>query len=203
MNKRIIKIAFYGKMGAGKTTASLAASGALADKFGQEDSIGYVIKFAQPLYNCLQAFHRTVKEAPERTFMQRTGDLARREFGDNIMERIFRENVEGLITNKLPTLAQSNVLIMTDDLRFLGEYKLLKEMGFCIIQIEADEETRKERLGSSFTNIRHRSEMEQEQFIPDFVIENNQTLDYMTALENKIKFLADNQSLFGDEPCQV
>jgi dephospho-CoA kinase len=198
LEKRVIKIAFCGKMGAGKTQATYSMLGLLADQFGQDNSVGFVIKFAQPLYNSLIAFHRYSKGKAERTFMQRLGDLARREFGDNVLDNIFRENVEGLITNKLPELTQENVLIMTDDLRFLTEYELLKEMGFCIIRVEASEEVRKERLGETFTNIKHRSEVEQELFVPDFVIDNSQSDTHMAILEAHLKHLVETQNLFGD-----
>lgn len=198
MEKRVIKIAFSGKMGSGKTQASYRTLGLLADKFGSDNSIGFIIKFAQPLYTSMMAFHRNTKGQAERVFLQRLGDLARREFGDTIMEDIFRENVEGLITNELPKLSQENVLIMTDDLRFLGEYNLLKELGFCIVRVEADEEVRKERLGEAFTNIKHRSEVEQELFVPDFVIDNSHNEVDMMTLESHIRYLIDYKNLFGD-----
>jgi len=196
MEKRLIKLAFYGKMGAGKTTASLKMLELLTERFDGENSIGYIITFAQPLKYALLAMHRNAKGSAERVFMQRLGDLARREFGEDVFEKILQENVDGLITNKLPTISQQNVLIMTDDLRFRGEYKLLRNLGFCIIQIETDDKFRKQRIGDAFTNTRHRSETEQEGFVPDFVIQNNGS---QLEFEQALRHLTITENLFGLE----
>ncbi len=198
-NKNIYKLAFCGKMGAGKTSASLIALGLLAEHFGQQNSIGYVIKFAQPLYQSMLAFHRNKTGNPERTFLQRLGDLARREFGDNIFEAIFEENVAGLITNRLPQLTQQNVLIMADDLRFLGEYKLLKRLGFTIIGVEAPEDIRQRRLGDTFVNVKHRSETELSLFSPDYVIYNDVEEPQLVTFEANIKSLLQEINFFERE----
>ena len=192
--KQFYKIAFTGKMGAGKTSASLLALGLLADKYGQEDAVGFVIKFANPLHACAIAFHR--KEKP-RVFLQRLGDLARREFGDDIFEQIFKSNVDGLINIKAPEIKQNHILIMTDDLRFLGEYHLVKELGFTVIRIDSDEEQRKQWLGNAYMNVRHRSEMEMEQFEPDFVITNNILDPHMADVENQLRVLFQQHGLMG------
>lgn len=184
LDKVIHKIAFTGKMGAGKTSASIAVPGILADLYGGENSIAYVIAFANPLKQCSLAFHQHQKH---RTFLQRLGDLARRELGDDIFERIFEENVEGLITNKVPELHQQHIAIMTDDLRFMGEYKLVKKLGFTVVRIEADDDIRKQRLGETFTNVRHRSEVEMEQFEPDCVLYNNINEPQLLSFEANLK----------------
>lgn len=193
--KNIYKLAFTGKMGSGKTTASLAALGLFTEKYGPSDSIGYVIKFANPLYQCAAAFH--CKEKP-RTFLQRVGDLARREFGDDIMERIFEENVEGLIRNKIPQIPQNNILVMTDDLRFKGEFALVKKLGFTTVKIDATEEARKRRIGDLFNNTQHRSEMEMEQCLPDFVVSNDEEHPHALTLETQLKDLFEQNKLIGD-----
>ena len=194
-NKNVYKIAFCGKMSAGKTSATLITLGILTEKYGPDASIGYVLKFAQPLYQSMLAFHRNTKAKPERVFLQRLGDLARREFGDNVFENIFEENVNGLITNRLPQIAQQHVLIMTDDLRFLGEYNLLRKLGFTIIKVEAEEEIRKERAGEAFTNINHRSELEQDLFTADFIVNNDTNDVQMVGFESALKTLITENNL--------
>lgn len=195
LHKRIYKLAFTGKMGSGKTSASLIALGALTEKYGMDNSIGYVISFAYPLHQCAVALHRKSKP---RLFLQRLGDLARREFGDDIFERIFVDNIDGLITNRVPELDKNHILIMTDDLRFLGEYKVAKAMGFTIIRLEADEEIRQRRLDNTFLNTNHRSELEMDQFEPDFVILNNENDPHMVSLSRKITALMNDRILIGD-----
>jgi dephospho-CoA kinase len=194
--KNIYKIAFMGKMGSGKTSVAYMALGLLNEKYGGLDkAIGYIIKFANPLHQTAVAFHRTEKP---RVFLQRLGDLARREFGDSVFEKIFQENVEGLLMNKLPTLSQEHVLIMTDDLRFRGEYELAKQLGFTVIKVDADEEVRRRRIGDTFVNVKHRSETEQELFEPDFVLYNNDDDPFMLALESQFKELINQHKLFGE-----
>ena len=195
-DKKIYKLAFSGKMGAGKTSAIISALGYLTELYGPDQVIGYAIKFAQPLYQSMVSFHRFTKGNPERTFLQRLGDLARREFGDDIMERIFAENVEGVITNKLPILTQEHVLISCDDLRFVGEYKLLKKMGFTTIGVEASEDVRKKRLGDAYTNTKHRSEVELSLFSPDYIVQNNVEEPYLVTFESDLKNLLNEIKIF-------
>jgi dephospho-CoA kinase len=195
MNKNIYKLAFTGLMGAGKTSTSLLALGIFTEKYGPDNSIGYVIQFANPLHQSAVAFHR--REKP-RTFLQRLGDLARREFGEDVFEKIFEENVEGLTNNRVPQLKQNHILLMTDDLRFLGEYNLLKRLGFAIIRVEADEELRKERIGPTFTNVKHRSETEMELFTPDFVISNNDRDPHMLSVDAQLRQLFSEHNLIGE-----
>lgn len=194
-NKNIYKLAFTGKMGAGKTTASLVSLGILTEKYGHQASIGYVIQFANPLHQSAVAFHR--KEKP-RLFLQRLGDLARREFGEKVFEEIFEENVEGLINQRVPTLTQDHILVMTDDLRFLGENRLLKKLGFTVIKVEADEEFRRQRIGSTFLNVKHRSEIEMEQIVPDFVINNNVNDPRSLHLESQLRQIFSEHNLIGE-----
>lgn len=184
--KNICKIAFTGKMGAGKSTATLSSLGLFTEKYGFDDTKGFIIAFANPLHQCAMAFH--CKEKP-RKFLQRVGDVAREEFGDDIIEKIFQENVENLINKRIPGMPEGNVLIMVDDLRFLNEYKLVKELGFTVIRVETDEEVRKKRLGNLFTNVKHRSETEMELFAPDFVIQNNDEDPEYINLESQLKQL--------------
>ena len=194
MNK-VHKIAFTGKMGAGKSTAALVALGIYTEMYGPEDSIGVIIQFANPLHQAAVAFHR--REKP-RVFLQRLGDLARREFGDDVFEQIFHENVDGFINNRLPQIPQTHALLMTDDLRFKGEYKLVKNLGFTVIRVEAAEEVRKQRLGNAFTNVKHRSEMEMEQFRPDFVIDNSAYDPQSLAVDSQLRQIFSENNLIGD-----
>jgi hypothetical protein len=185
--KQIYKIAFCGKMGAGKTTAALQLTGIMQDRFG-DDAYCCVIKFGQPIYGALAVLHRRTKE---RTFMQRFGDLARREFGDDVFERIFQENVEAFVARKVPELSADHILLMTDDVRFLGEYGLVKQLGFTVVKIDAAEAAREARAGETFQNLQHRSEVEQEAFVPDFVIDNDVSEPHMMAFESELANLLD------------
>lgn len=182
-NKQLFKVAFCGKMGAGKTASTLAALGLLKAIYG-DSAAGFVIKFAQPIYATVRAFHRGEKP---RVFMQRLGDLARREFGDDIMEKIFEENFAGLVTQELPSRQEKYILIMSDDCRFIKEWELLKNLGFTIIKVEADDEIRAKRIGETFTNVKHRSETELLKIKPDFIINNNEDDQFLVNLTEEIK----------------
>ena len=191
-NKQIYKVAFTGPFGAGKTSAAFITTGVLSELYGGDNAIAYIIAFANPLKQCSLAFHRKEKE---RRFLQRIADVAREEFGDDIMERIFTANYESLITNKVPQLHQEHVVIMTDDLRFLNEYKLLKELGFTVIRIDADAEIRRRRLGDSYTGTNHRSEIEMELFEPDFVLYNNVEEPLLVTFESNLKDILINNKI--------
>lgn len=193
--KNIYKLAFTGKMGAGKTTAALEALGIFTEHYGPEDSIGYIIQFANPLHQSAVAFHR--REKP-RTFLQRLGDLARREFGEDVFENIFEENVVALENITAHKIAQNNILLLTDDLRFLGEYTLVKELGFSVIRVEASEPVREIRLGKAFTNVKHRSETEMEQIRPDFVISNDINDPHKLAVNAQLRQIFSEHKLVGD-----
>lgn len=170
MGKIIYKLAFCGKMKSGKTTASLIIPSFLADKYGKDNSTVFIIKFAYPIYQCVQALHQAGKP---RLFMQRMSDLAKREFGKDVFVKIFEENFNSLLNVKLPQIEQEHVAILTDDVRFLAEYDLIKRLGFITIKIDADEEVRASRSEGDFFGLQHNSEIEQEFIVPDFVIQNN------------------------------
>jgi hypothetical protein len=195
--KKVHKLAFCGKMGAGKSVAIVSSLDCLADLYGGDNVIGYSIKFANPLYQSMLAFHRMTKGQSERTFLQRLGDLARREFGDDIMEKIFSENVGGVITNKLPIVSQEHVLISCDDVRFLNEYKLVKSLGFTVIRVDAPDEIRKQRLGDAYTNVNHRSEVELALFSPDYVIQNDKNEPFLETFDAGLKHLLGEIKFFA------
>jgi hypothetical protein len=197
--KKVHRLAFCGKMGSGKTSAAMLALGCMTDLYGNEASIGYILKFAQPLYTSMIAFHRNKGGSAERTFLQRLGDLARREFGDDVFQKVLEENVVGLITNKLPELTQEHVLIMVDDVRFLGEYSLIKQLGFTLIGVEAPEEIRQRRLGDSFINLKHRSEVELALFSPDYVVYNDVEEPQLVTFNTSIKTLLEEINFFERE----
>jgi len=193
--KHIYKIAFTGKMGSGKTAASIITTGLLMEKYN-EDAIGTVIKFANPIYQTVKAFHRT--DNP-RIFKQRLGDLARREFGDDIFEKIFAENVQNYLTNRVPELEQNHIVLMTDDLRFIKEYEVAKRFGFTIIRLSSDEDTRRTRIGdASFINTKHRSEIEQDLFVPDFTVNNNVDDPLLSNFENLLRDFYRENKLLGE-----
>jgi energy-coupling factor transporter ATP-binding protein EcfA2 len=173
LDKIIHKIAFCGKMGSGKSTAAIALTGLMTDKYGYQDLKAWVIAFANPLKMSAMAFKVEENEEKPRVFLQRLADLARREFGEDIMIRILQKSVNHAIYEAAPQIPHSHILIMCDDLRFKDEAEALKQMGFVLVRIEANDEIRKQRLGDAYTNVTHRSEMELDLFEPDFVVRND------------------------------
>jgi hypothetical protein len=182
-------------MHAGKTLATGLTFDLLSEKYGAEESMGWYIKFANPIYQAIKALHR--KDKP-RVFMQRFGDLARREFGDDVFEKIFEENVHGFLTKRVPIIPQTHVVLMTDDLRFYREYELVKRLGFVVVKIEADEEVRRARGSEAFVNLKHRSEAESDLFTPDFIVENNIEHPFRLEFKQALRQLYEDNKLLGD-----
>lgn len=176
----ILRCAFIGKMRAGKSQAAEFLVGAL-----KPDEI-HILKFADPLYQCLPIFRQ---EAKHRLFLQKVGDAARLSLGDDIFERIFSQRyyeIEQRVASQDAVLRlsqQDRVLILCDDVRFLGEYDLVKSLGFLTVGIYANELTRRERNLGMWGDNSHRSETELDKLTPDIFIHNEGSLD---EFRNKI-----------------
>ena len=169
-------------MGSGKTTAANMVAAILNNKF-ENNTTAFLIKFANPIYRTVGVLHIDGKP---RSFMQKFGDLCRSEFGDDIFERVFEFEYNILIDDEIGKRKQEYIVILVDDLRFNGEYRLLKELGFTVVKINADEDVRRERLGGdrgTFINTQHRSELELNYIKGDINISNNGSF---TDLHKKI-----------------
>ena len=66
--RNIYKLAFTGKMGAGKTSAVINTFDILSEQFGQENTFGSIISFAAPLHQTAEFFKRNEKP---RIFLQK------------------------------------------------------------------------------------------------------------------------------------
>lgn len=174
----ILRCAFIGKMRAGKSTACELLVNAL-----KPDEV-HLLKFADPIYQCLPIFRQ---EKKHRLFMQKVGDAARLSLGDDIFERIFSQRyfeIEHRVTSQDTMLRpeqQDRVLILCDDVRFLGEYDLVKTLGFLTVGIYANELTRRERDPGTWGDNRHRSETELDKLVPDIFVANEGSLDELRA----------------------
>lgn len=153
--KEIVRIGFAGKMGTGKTTAANELERVLR---AEGKSTAHIpLKFADPIYEVLRVLHRWEDEGKPRAFMQKFGDVAREEFGDDIFERLFEEKY---FTAEMDTevIPYKRVLITVDDVRHENELILLRNLGFYIIGLECPLEVRQKRI--NFIDSSHRSETE-------------------------------------------
>jgi dephospho-CoA kinase len=183
--QKLYKFAFCGKMGSGKTTAMQMVAAILQNKYGENNTTAFHLKFAGPIYRTLGVLHVPGKP---RVFMQLFGDLCRKEFGDDVFEKALEVEYTELLNKEVVNRPQEHVSILIDDVRFVGEAELLKKLGFKIIKVEAKEDQRKIRLAETFENITHRSETELESIDTDVTVDNN--LSYM-ELHKQIKELLD------------
>lgn len=156
--REIIRVAFAGKMGVGKTTAANMLEEILRKDEGSAVS-SINLKFADPIYEVLQILGRWEDNSFEkpRQFMQKFADLARHEFGDDIFELLF-EGKYFTAEMSCDVLKTPRILISVDDVRFENELILLHNLGFYIIGIECPDNIRSRRV--DFINPNHRSETE-------------------------------------------
>lgn len=191
----ILKVAFVGKMGSGKTTAAELMEEVIRENM---PVAAVNLKFANPIYDVVSLFARsqeTELEVKPRQFMQDLGDIARRDFGDSVFERLFeREFINTVnLTNALP--GNRLTMITCDDVRFIGEAHLLTGLGFHIIEIECPDDIRKARLGDAYVNESHRSEMELEEIEKDATVINDGTIE---EFRENLKFTAGFLGLTGE-----
>ena len=178
----MIKLAFTGQACAGKTTAVEAI-------YKEGSGLCNNIKFAQPLYDCLEIFDQPKQRVP----MQLLSEWAKSNFGRDIFVKIFNQRAEMYQTYKMVPPKY----LLNDDCRFIMEAEYLKNNGWKLVYIEADEAVRKERsddLGLEWSP-EHESETEipQVKELCDFVITNNgdlsvfhgEVLDIVKSLDDK------------------
>ena len=153
----MIKLAFAGNMRAGKDVSAEYLKKYIKD--------ATLFSFAEPIYDILHMVQDNLgfKQEKNRIFLQFLGDWARKQQADIWVNKLI---------DKMKNATTS--VFVTDD-RYLNELKRLKEEGFIIIRINADENTRIER---GATNLLHSSEMELDLFTNyDYIIDNNTSFE--------------------------
>lgn len=153
----MIKIAMAGNMRAGKDTCA----DYIKEKYLNNAK---TYSFAEPLYDLLYMTqdYLNIERKKERNYLQFIGD-----YGRQINPTIW---IDKLIT-KLDTTCP----ILITDARYYNELIRLKEEGFIIIRVLADETIRIKRGAMSLT---HKSELEFDLFTEyDYIIDNNSTFN--------------------------
>ena len=155
-----MKIAFAGKMGVGKDTAYEYIA-------GKYDKPITNIKFAQGIYDILK-YSQTIcnfTHVKDRRFLQLVGDWA-------------RDNDPNVWVNlALQKASETDHCIITD-LRYLNEFKKLKDNGWMCIKIVRSD-IQENRKGTGTTT--HSSETSIDLICDeswDYVIENNNNIDH-------------------------
>jgi len=157
-----IKIAVTGKIRSGKDTVShfFIERGFKRFKFG--DGIKEIIE---------KYFPDAWSKGKPRTYYQFIGQALRQLDPDVWIKYVLK---------KIEESGADNVII--DDMRQLNEAKKLKELGFIIIKVEADINTRLKRmvdLGDKFNleDLFHETEQQVDLIIPDFIVINNDSIE--------------------------
>lgn len=140
-----MKIGISGKQGAGKT----ALAKILIEKYNFQK-----VSFADGVKNTgMQVFGLTYDQAfgnsKDRVLLQQIGQKLR-EIDPNVWVNMVVREI------KKSDKVIPNVVI--DDVRFKNEFDTLRENGFIMVRIDASEDIRKERIGSTFANPTHISE---------------------------------------------
>ena len=165
------KIGIIGQQCSGKSTVAK-----LIQELN-EDSTVYVLKFAEPIYQSWSALHQDFKN---RGFMQEFSDVAKKYCGQDVFVKCFEENVS-LFENEM--FAESNCILICDDIRYIHECDTAKKMGFKVLGVESDRSIRKERAekeGLDFIE-NHSSETEVPYLLSeaDYVLINNVPIDHL------------------------
>lgn len=133
--EKINGVYFVGQAGAGKTYCA----NYLREKYGFIPS-----KFALPVYS-LAEFYFGMK-AKDRKLLQFIGtDVGRELISPNIWAERFAQDIE-IVQETAKRLYNKDVKFVSDDVRFLNEHELLKEMGWTGIFLAVPEEVRIKRL---------------------------------------------------------
>lgn len=149
----VVRLAFSGKMGAGKTSAAeivAAETGATR------------MSFATALKTMCRDYFGMAKK--DRDLLQKVG-VALRE----VRPSVWTDIVERTLKSR-----GGRWDVVIDDLRFPNEAEMLRKHGFIIVEVVASEETRFKRLGSPTDWAETKDHAsETGKIISDVVIENN------------------------------
>ncbi|MDQ0976662.1 dephospho-CoA kinase [Neobacillus niacini] len=173
-----MRIAITGKMRSGKNTV---ADYFLIHKAFRSMAFGEGIKEVIQLY-----FPELLLQGKPRKLYQAIGQLFR-EFNPDIWVEILDRRLDQITT----WFGDENIDIVVTDLRQENEYKYLKEQGFIIIKVEAEDELRIERIkqsGDTFDHedFYHETELSVDALGFDYLITNNTTIE---DLNEQIKFI--------------
>lgn len=165
----MIRIAFSGPMRSGKDSSAeyLTRQYLLQAKS---------FSFAKPLYDILYMVQEflDLPENKDRAFLQFLGDWARQHKPTIWIDALIKDI----------KFEPKYIPVIVTDARYLNELCRLKEEGFIIIKIEADEEIRIQRGAIKLT---HQSELEFDLFTEyDYVVKNNTSLDDLYTELDKI-----------------
>jgi dephospho-CoA kinase len=151
----LIKIAIIGQQCSGKSTAAMCFQDATNMINGTAPSI--ILKFAGAIYGALEA----LKQPKNRGFMQEFADVAKKYFGEDVLQRVFEKEVKEHENDGIVNM------IICDDVRRFYELYCVLNLGFHIIALDVPRGIRKnraERLHLDFIE-NHNSETE----VPDII----------------------------------
>jgi len=132
-------IAFYGKMGAGKSTLAKALSSQYNNM--QMDYYPNIYSFGAGVKKCAKDYFDT--ETKDRDLLVGIG-MKMREVHEDVWIDYLQRNMQK-DAKKCQQLKMRHIPIV-DDLRFENEYKYLKENGFKIIKLHISPELQEHRL---------------------------------------------------------
>lgn len=165
------KIAITGQMGSGKST--------LANLIRNTIDC-YITSFSSPIREILKGLNLPIT----RNILQETGDFFRK-FNETVWAEFLLKEIESISKN-----------IVIDGIRYKFEMDLLAKNGFTIIKIMSKEDLRRDRiikrdkisvndeLWNSWTS--HPTETFTKQIDSKYIIENNLTIDDLSAEIQKI-----------------
>lgn len=133
----MIKIAFYGKSGVGKSTIATAAK----EYFEKEKFEVEVIKLAYPLYYIQNIFYK-IAGKEEEFYAQNQGLL------EDIAKNLRKIDSQSIINNFYERYRQSKAqVVINDDVRETKvDYPFMKKEGFVFVKVECEEHLRINRL---------------------------------------------------------
>lgn len=167
-----MKIAIFGKMRSGKDTVGeilIEEHGFTRLAFG--DSIGYIID---------EYFPKARENGKPRKHYQFIGQ-ALRELDADVWINHLLKRAENISVHNLLYHGKSGDFVVTDGRQENEAYRL-REAGYTIVKVVADEGKRIERLeqlGDNFSPemLQHETERQVDYIAPDILIENNGTLE--------------------------
>lgn len=145
-------VAFTGKMGSGKTTAINCIR-------SLQNKMLVPVKFAQPLYDIQEYAYKRIEnvyQRPEnfikdRKLLQFLGtEWGRQVIRDSLWVDIWANEVNNILKN------YSNVIVVTDDVRYDNEAEAILKLGGAIIKVESSRTD--ERIDTKNGIINHISE---------------------------------------------
>lgn len=169
----MLKIALVGKMRSGKGEFSKALQ--LFEPF-TEINFGDGVR---DVYNVIFPFVTTKRK--DRKRLQYIGQSLRVENEDVW--------VDLALSKIIPKMNTENIIVT--DVRQRNEAKALQELGFTLVKIEASDAKRLDRMIAEndvfvMEDLKHETEMEIDEIICDYIIENNGSVESLSFLAQKL-----------------